>query len=88
MRGLARQRIFRIFSILTIGAGYQYLVWRYMFSLNLDALWLSIPFVLAETYGMLDMTLFLFMMWKRKERTSLPPPREASVDIFITTYNE
>ncbi|PKL23014.1 MAG: cellulose synthase [Spirochaetae bacterium HGW-Spirochaetae-3] len=84
----ARRRIFRIISVLTIGAGYQYLVWRYAFSLNLDALWLSIPFVLAETYGILDMTLFLLMMWKRRERVSLPPPSEASVDVFITTYNE
>ena len=84
----ARLRIFRIVSVLTIGAGYQYIIWRYMFSLNFDALWLSIPFVIAETYGILDMTLFLFMMWQPKERVSPPPPREASVDVFITTYNE
>lgn len=88
MRGTARHRVFRIFSVLTVGAAFQYILWRYFFSLNYDALWLAVPFVIAETYGIADMTLFLFMMWKPKVRVPPAPPREASVDVFITTYNE
>lgn len=80
--------LFRILVLLTIAAAYRYIAWRYAASINIHALWLSIPFIIAETYGVLDMSLFLFMMWKPKRRVPPAPPEAASVDIFITTYNE
>ncbi len=79
--------IFRLLSIINIGLGLNYISWRYTHSLNMNALWFAIPLVVAETYSVIDMLLFTFMMWKPTRRTSLKP-FDCSVDIYITTYNE
>ena len=65
-----------------------YLYWRYRFSLNLNALWFAIPLILAETYTYFDSILFALMMWKPATREQPEPLESATVDIFITTYNE
>jgi len=78
----------RIIGLSAAAFGLNYIVWRYALSLNMNALWFSIPMVIAETYGIVDMFLFILMSWKQSERKSLPPPENADVDIFITTYNE
>ncbi len=72
---------------MTFLVGLNYIIWRYFFSLSQTALWFSIPLILAETYSFLDSALFSFMMWKPTNRTSLEPI-DATVDVFITTYNE
>ncbi len=83
------QRIFffRLIAIITIIIGLNYIIWRYAASLNLNALWFAIPLVVAETYSFIDSFLFSFMMWKPARRVS-PEPIQATVDVFITTYNE
>ena len=53
------QLIVRIIGILTIAFGLNYIVWRYAHSLNTRALWFAIPMVIAETYGIIDMLLFV-----------------------------
>ncbi|MEN6622677.1 MAG: glycosyltransferase, partial [Smithella sp.] len=79
--------VFRFIAIMTFLVGLNYIIWRYFFSLSQTALWFSIPLILAETYSFLDSALFSFMMWKPTNRTSLEPI-DATVDVFITTYNE
>ncbi|MBC7630989.1 glycosyltransferase family 2 protein [Aeromicrobium sp.] len=76
--------------ILTTGiAGINYVVWRWMFSLNWDAWWIAVPLVLAETYSLIDSLLFGLTMWRIKRRGEPElPPEGATVDVFITTYNE
>ena len=79
------------FRLLSLGAVFYacyYIYWRYGFSLNMDALWFALPLVLAENYSILDTIFFALMRWKPAERRSPPPLSEATVDIFITTYNE
>jgi len=79
----------RIIGIIAIAFGLNYIIWRYSYSLNPKALWFSIPMVLAETYGIIDMILFVIMSWRRPARMPPPLPLEhATVDVFITTYNE
>lgn len=68
--------------------GAYYLVWRLGFTLNLDAPWLSVPLLAAETAGFIDFLLFLFMTWRLVPSKWLPPRPGARVDVFITTYNE
>jgi len=82
------QLVVRIIGILTVASGLNYIVWRYAHSLNTQALWVAIPMVIAETYGIIDMLLFVMMSWRQPERRPLPPPEKATVDVFITTYNE
>jgi cellulose synthase (UDP-forming) len=80
---------FRVLALLAVAAGGQYIIWRYAASMNQSALWLAVPFILAETYGIVDMSLFMLTMWKPRCRVPPPaPPAEGSVDVFITTFNE
>lgn len=83
-----RVMIFRVLACGTAALGLSYIVWRYMASLNSRALWLAIPLVAAETYSLIDALLFIFMMWKPSLRVPPPALDGATVDVFITTYNE
>src|SRR5713226_8585913 len=65
-----------------------YLWWRASSSLNLDALWFSLPLLLAEVHGAINFTVFMFMTWDLKPVPHTAAPSGRSVDIFIPTYNE
>ncbi len=83
-----RIMIFRVLAVGALALGLYYLPWRYTSSMNTHALWFAIPLVLAETYSFLDLLLFILMMWKPPRRIPPDPIPQASVDVFITTYNE
>ena len=69
--------------------GLNYITWRWFFSVNLDAWYIAIPLLLAETYSLIDSLLFGFGIWRLRERPAPAPPEKGlSVDVFITTYNE
>ena len=78
----------RIFAVLTLLYSAYYLWWRWGFSLNWDAWWFSIPLVLAETFILFSAALTTVTIWKLERRTPPPPPDVASVDVFITTFDE
>ncbi|BDZ44824.1 cellulose synthase [Naasia aerilata] len=66
-----------------------YLAWRWLFSLNWDAVWIAVPLVLAETYSVIDVGLFALTMWRARRRPEPPvAPEGLTVDVFVTTYNE
>src|SRR4051812_29818720 len=91
LRASATRRIvaLRGLGVLTVVLGVNYLVWRWGFSLNWDAWWIAVPLVLAETYSLIDVTLFAMTMWRAEARPGPPTPRpHLTVDVFITTYNE
>ncbi|MDP3179455.1 MAG: glycosyltransferase, partial [Spirochaetaceae bacterium] len=83
-----RTLIFRLIGLADLALGIIYLSWRYYASLNPSALVLAIVLVAAETFAFIDTVLFVVMMWKPVARESPPAPASASVDVFITTYNE
>jgi len=79
----------RLIVLLTVILGVNYVAWRWMASLNWDAWWIAVPLVLAETYSLIDVMLFGLTVWNIKFRKPPPPaPADATVDVFITTYNE
>ncbi|NQX03390.1 glycosyltransferase [Rathayibacter sp. VKM Ac-2856] len=81
--------LLRVIVVLTVLLGVNYVAWRWLFSLNWDAWWIAVPLVLAETYSLIDVCLFGMTMWRAKGRPAPPPPAaDATVDVFITTYNE
>ena len=81
--------LLRLLVVLTVVVGLNYIVWRWLFSVNWDAWWIAIPLVLAETYSLVDSLLFAFTMWRLRRRPPPPPaPEGLTVDVFITTYNE
>ncbi|MCT7292787.1 MULTISPECIES: glycosyltransferase [Rhodococcus] len=79
----------RVLIVLTVVVGLNYIVWRWLFSVNWDAWWIAVPLVLAETYSLIDSLLFALTMWRLRRRPEPPAaPEEMTVDVFITTYNE
>lgn len=81
--------LFRALIVVAITLGCNYIVWRWLFSLNFDRWWIAIPLVIAETYSLIDVALFGLTMWRSQVRMPPPVARESlTVDVFITTYNE
>ena len=86
---LRRLYTIRVLVLLTLVLGFNYIVWRWLFSANWAAWPIAVPLLLAETYSFIDALLFGTTMWRLKERGPAPaPPEGATVDVFITTYNE
>jgi cellulose synthase/poly-beta-1,6-N-acetylglucosamine synthase-like glycosyltransferase len=84
-----RLLLIRVLVVLTVALGSNYIVWRWLFSVNWAAWPVALPLILAETYSFVDGLLFGITMWRLKERGDAPPPPPgATVDVFITTYNE
>ena len=84
-----RLRLIRLLVACTLVLGFNYIAWRWLFSANWAAWPIAVPLLLAETYSFIDALLFGTTMWRLKERGPAPPPPEdATVDVFITTYNE
>lgn len=79
----------RFAILISVALGVNYIVWRWLFSVNWSAWWIAVPLVLAETYSLIDSLLFALTVWRLNRRPPPPPaPPDASVDVFITTYNE
>ncbi|OFI38745.1 cellulose synthase [Arthrobacter sp. SW1] len=87
--GRRRLAAVRLLAALTVLTGLVYIVWRWTSSLNWAAWWISVPLVLAETYMLADVALFALTVARARRRPEPPaPPVGASVDVFITSYNE
>lgn len=92
----------QVLACLSLILGGRYLYWRWMYSLNYDALWLALPLVIAETLAYNGLILFFVNLWKTEDVPIGSPPekisdcalddsleeRKISVDIFFATYNE
>ncbi|MDO1478345.1 glycosyltransferase [Rhodococcus ruber] len=79
----------RILIAATVLLGLNYVVWRWLFSVNWSAWWIAVPLVVAETYSLIDSMLFGLTMWRWRRRAAPPaPPGGLTVDVFVTTYNE
>lgn len=79
----------RILIAATVLLGLNYVVWRWLFSVNWSAWWIAVPLVVAETYSLIDSMLFGLTMWRWRRRAAPPAaPDGLTVDVFVTTYNE
>lgn len=68
-----------------------YLVYRGLYTLNLDGLWpsfFSIAVLIAEIHGISLMLLYYWQIQDTTPAPSLPPLPGKTVDIFLPTYNE
>ncbi len=92
-----RTLLFRYLAEINLIFGGWYLYWRITHSINFDALWLSIPLLLAEIYSYFGGVMFVIGLWRPivrqiKSLNQLNPPVPISdwptVDVFITCYNE
>lgn len=97
-----REYLFQFTGIVTILLGSGYLHWRWMHSLNPDALWFAIPLVGAETLCFVGTILLIINLWSFRDVIKSGPvhflseiesllnrhDRPVRIDIFIATYNE
>jgi cellulose synthase (UDP-forming) len=96
------QAAWQFLAVVALILGANYIRWRWMHSLNYDALWFAIPLALAETFAYIGLVLFTFNLWKVWDYPKQPPPRVIgdvadnpgdedrliAVDVFLTTYSE
>jgi cellulose synthase (UDP-forming) len=88
---------FRYLAEINLILGAWYLYWRIFHSLDLQALWLAVPLLLAEIYSYVGGAMFTIGLWRPLERKikslpdlnpPLPESEWPSVDILIACYNE
>jgi len=95
-----REGIWQILATITLVLGAWYIIWRWGWSLNMDALWYSIPVVLAETAAYIGMLLFVHNLWAHGDTPTVEAPssisdcdpiavdRNVTVDVFFPSYDE
>ncbi|MEH2196134.1 MAG: glycosyltransferase [Nostoc sp.] len=92
-----RTLLFRYLAEINLIFGIWYLQWRITNSVNFDALWISIPLLMAEIYSYFGGVMFVIGLWRPLERQvksldQMNPPLPRSdwptVDVFVTCYNE
>ena len=92
-----RTLLFRYLAEINLIFGAWYLQWRITHSINFDALWLSIPLMLAEIYSYFGGVMFVIGLWRPLVRQvksldqltpSIPRCDYPTVDVFVTCYNE
>jgi cellulose synthase (UDP-forming) len=97
-----RTMLFQFSGILTVLLGISYINWRWHYSLNYDALWFSLPLVIAESLSFVGTVLLVINFWSNKDPEKSPPvhylseiedleerhDRPVKIDVFIATYNE
>ena len=69
-------------------AGAVYLVWRWGFTLDGASLWLAIPLVVAETYGLIMLVLLSFSCWRLAARPTPEPLEGRRVALLVATFDE
>ncbi len=93
--------IWQALAICTIALGVRYLLWRWQYSLNADAMWFAVLVVAAETCAFIGLLLYVHNLWAIDDtpQTKAPAKRSEvingaddetpiSVDVFLPTYNE
>lgn len=100
---MTRELLWQFLATLALALGLRYIIWRWGWSLNYDALWFAIPLVVAETLAYIGLILFAINLWKVEDYPMLAPPalisecldgadaennRPLRVDIFFPTYDE
>lgn len=84
-----RKLLIRINVVITLALGLNYIVWRWLYTLNWPHWWIAVPLVCAETYNLIDVFFFGFTVWRvDAKRPVRLPADDLTVDVFITTYNE
>ncbi len=66
--------IWQALAICTIALGARYLLWRWQYSLNNDAMWFAVLVVLAETCAFAGLLLFVHNLWEIKDTPQTKTP--------------
>jgi cellulose synthase (UDP-forming) len=75
-------------ALAALTLGLLYVVWRWGWTLDAGSLWIGVPLVLAETYGLLMIALLAFSCWRLADRPLPPPLPGRDVAVLIATFDE
>ncbi|HEY0015451.1 MAG TPA: glycosyltransferase [Longimicrobium sp.] len=83
-----QERGIRAIAVVTLAYWTYYIIWRWGWTLNPDALWFSIPLALAETWGLITAFVMIHSVWRIRHRQPVEAPEGMKVDVYITCYDE
>jgi len=87
---LRRRRVTQTLAVAALLITLAYLIWRTLYTVNLDDWWISLPLLLLEAHAALGLLLFTLNLWN-VDATPVVEPRLATdlkLAILIPTYNE
>lgn len=84
----ATERITQIVGVIAWLYGLYWLYWRWTATFNRGSPVFSSVLLIAETYGLISSGLLLLTVWSVRRRTPPAAPQRATVDVFITCYDE
>jgi cellulose synthase (UDP-forming) len=99
---ISRELLWQYLAVINLVLGAWYIVWRWGWSLNGEAMLFAVPMAIAESCAYTGLILFTINLWKVKDTPIQPPPqfitecvddpempkRPIAVDVMFTTYNE
>ncbi|EIJ41462.1 glycosyl transferase [Beggiatoa alba B18LD] len=72
---LTQELLWQFLAVITAILGLWYLHWRWMYSLNYDALWFSLPLLIAETMAYIGLILYIINLWQIRDTPTKAPPK-------------
>ena len=75
-------------ALAALALGLGYLAWRWGWTLDSGSLWIGLPLVVAETYGLVMMVLLSFSCWRLADRPLPPPLPGRDVAVLVSTFDE
>jgi cellulose synthase (UDP-forming) len=85
-----REKLIRAVAAIALAYATYWIFWRWTNTINPEprAIVPSLLLLIAETWAYINMLMFVFIVWRLKERDPGPPPQGRAVDVFITCYDE
>ncbi|HUF66848.1 MAG TPA: glycosyltransferase [Gemmatimonadaceae bacterium] len=85
-----REHLIHTVAVIAIVYATYWIYWRWTNTINTDARAIapSLLLMLAETWAYVNMCLFVFLVWRLKERDPGPPLEGRTVDVWITCFDE
>lgn len=85
-----REKVIRSVAVLAVAYASYWIWWRWTHTINTEprAIVPSLLLMLAETWAYINMCLFVFIVWRLKQRDPGPAPPGKKVDVYITCYDE
>ena len=90
MQRESREQLIRTVAVVAVLYGVYWVWWRWTNTLNTspEAIVPSVVLLLAETWAVIGMALFVMLTWKLTNHQPGPAPAGKTVDVFITNYDE
>ena len=85
-----REKLIRTVAVVAVLYATYWIFWRWTNTINTEprAIVPSLLLMLAETWAYINMCMFVFLVWRLKQRDPGPAPADKKVDVFITCYDE